>query len=337
MMTSLSTILGTNIDYYVRVDFDGFMQIIDELGGVDIEVENTLDDYSYPIRGQEDNANYYARYEHLHIEQGMQHMDGSLALKYARSRHAGGSEGSDFARARRQQLILEAVKAKLLSRNTLLKPGMVSRIISDLNQNIKTNLDVWALIKLWNDYKNIDRSQIINKVLSDGPDGLLMSSRGDEGAYILIPQSGNFKEIQAFTQNIFGTAEVDNGTDNNTEEDNTNNEPSKDTSVIEIDKLEKETKIAVLNGTWVSGLAAKTALGLQEYGFRIIETANAPTREYTKSVIYDLSYGKELKALEILKSAGQAEIAYDAPSWLETYKNSPDHPDFILIIGADSN
>ncbi|MDD3285298.1 MAG: LCP family protein [Patescibacteria group bacterium] len=337
MTKSLSSILGTSINYYVSIDFDGFVNIIDELGGVDVNIENTFDDYSYPIRGEEDNPDYYARFEHLHFDQGWQHLDGSLALKYARSRHASGLEGSDFARAKRQQLILEAVKTKLLSRNTLLKPAMLSRIISELNRNIKTNLDVWALIKLWNDYKDIDRSQISNKVLNDGPDGMLVASRGEDGAYILIPQTGNFKVIQNFVQNIFGE-NTDTAVKNNQADTKTTAylEPENSTTSnpIAIGKVQGEAKVAVLNGTWISGLAAKTAVNLQNYGFKVNETANAPTREYEDSIIYDLSYGQKLQNLEILQAAGQATLAYDAPSWLETYKNSPDKPDFILIIGA---
>lgn len=328
MMASLSSTLGVEINYFVRVDFEGFVKIIDELGGVTVNVENTIDDYSYPIKGREDNPDYYSRFEHLHIDAGEQHMDGSLALKYARSRHAAGISGSDFDRARRQQIIIEAVKDKLLSRNTLLKPGMLSRIISELNKNIKTNFDIWELIKLWNDYKNIDRSMIINQVLSDGPNNYLMASRGENGAYILIPKTGNFNDIQAFVRDIFGeTVEVKQIIENEKPED-----AEKSTK---IEKIETEAKVAVLNGTWISGLAAKTALELQNYGFIITETANAPTREYDNSVIYDLSFGNDIKALETLKAAGTASLAYDAPSWLETYKNSPDHPDFILIIGSD--
>ncbi|MGE5425673.1 MAG: LCP family protein [Bacillota bacterium] len=324
MTNALTTILGVDIPYYVRVDFNGFIEVIDELGGVDVDVENTIDDYSYPIRGQEDNPNYYARYEHLHIDKGMQHMDGSLALKYARSRHASGISGSDFDRARRQQLLIEAVKDKLLSRNSLLKPGMLTRIISELNRNIKTNLDVWALIKLWNDYKNIDRSMITNEVIGDGENGLLMSSRGENGAYILIPKTGNFDDIKTLVRDIFGTpAPVTSGDESDTNK----------VEIQQIEKLDKEASVAVLNGTWISGLAAKTAQSLEEYGFKVTETANAPTREYDSSVIYDLSLGRELKALEALKAAGQASLSYDSPSWLDAYKNLPDQPDFILIIG----
>ncbi|MBN2884341.1 LCP family protein [Patescibacteria group bacterium] len=329
MAETLSSVLDLKIDYYIRIDFDGFIKIIDELGGVDVDVENTLDDYSYPIRGEEENPDYFARFEHLHIEAGQQHMNGSLALKYARSRHAYGVEGSDFARAKRQQLILEAAKDKLLSKNNLLKPGMLSRIIAELNRNIKTNLDVWAMLKLWNDYKDVQREQISNTVLSDGPGGFLIAGRGEDGAYILIPQTGNFNKIQEMLKNIFGNNE---SVSNNNQ---TNNKIETQTSIIQIEKIDKEIKVAVLNGTWVSGLAANTAINLQEYGFKIIETANAPTREYTESVIYDLGYGKELKALEILQAAADAKLVYDAPSWLETYKNSPEHPDFILIIGSN--
>ena len=337
MASALSSTLNTEINYYIRVDFDGFVEIIDELGGIEVNVENAFDDYTYPIRGQEENPDYYARFEHLHFDQGKQHMNGSLALKYARSRHASGIEGSDFARAKRQQLIIEAVKDKLLSRSTLLRPGMISRIIGDLNRNFKTNLDVWAFIKLWNDYKDIDRSQIINKVLSDGPDGLLISSRGEDGAYILIPQTGNFKEIQNLTQNIFNSNNIENNSTSNNKKGQQNTDNITTVKPDKIEKITEEVKVAVLNGTWISGLAAQTALTIQEYGFNITETANAPTREYENSTIYDLSYGKQLKALEVLKTAGQASLAYDAPSWLETYKKSPEHHDFILIIGTNSN
>lgn len=324
MIDLMSFNLNIPIHYYVRLDFQGFIKVIDELGGIEVNVENNLNDYQYPIMGEEENPDYYARYEHLSIEKGLQKMDGSLALKYARSRYAAGLEGSDFARARRQQLILSAVKEKLLSKNNLLKPIMVSRVISELNRNIKTNLDIWEMLKLWNDYKGINQNEIISQVFDDGPSGLLMATRGEGGAYILIPQTGNFKEIEEKIVNIFGEAQ-------SVDEDNLSQ--TENEIVIEVEKIDKDIKVTVLNGTWISGLAAQNALKLQEYGFKINDTANAPTRAYENSVIYDLSYGKELKALEILKTVSQAKIAYDAPSWLEVYKNKAEQSDFILIVG----
>lgn len=328
MTSSLSNILDTPIDYYLRMDFQGFIKIIDELGGIDVKVENDLNDYSYPILGQEENDDYYARFEHLQVKKGQRHMNGSLALKYARSRHAAGIEGSDFARARRQQLIIAAVKDKLLSRGNLLKPMMISRIVSELNKNIKTNLDVWEILKLANDYKGIDQENIINQVYDDGPGGLLMASRGENGAYILIPQSGNFDLIKQSVNEIFGTEAV-------VVDDKEADKPSVSLpeADVKIEKITKDLRVTVLNGTWVSGLAAKKALTLQEYGFIVAETGNAPTRSYDKSIVYDLSYGKEIKSLEILQALSDAKLAYDAPSWLETYKNKSESSDFILITG----
>ena len=123
-------------------------------------------------------------------------MNGATALKYARSRHAAGSEGSDFARARRQQLVLEAIKDKLFSTRTLLNPVMITKLANELNKNISTNLSAWEILRLWDIFKDVNRSQIINKVLSDAPDGLLISGTGEDGAYILTPRSGNFSEIK---------------------------------------------------------------------------------------------------------------------------------------------
>jgi len=159
---ALAELLQIPIHYYVRVDFNGFVEVIDELGGIEVNVENTLDDYTYPIKGEEDNPNYYARFEHLHIDQGSQKMSGELALKYVRSRHALGLEGSDFARAKRQQIVLEAVKEKLLSRQTLLNPVTIGKLVSEFNKNVTTNLNVWEMLRLWDLFKDINREQIIN-------------------------------------------------------------------------------------------------------------------------------------------------------------------------------
>jgi len=237
---AISDLLQIPIDYYVRADFNGFVNIIDELGGIEVNVENTLDDYSYPIDGQEDNPNYYARFEHLHFDKGLQTMNGAMALKYTRSRHAAGAEGSDFARAHRQQLVLEAVKNKLLSSQTLLNPVMVAKLVNEFSKNISTNINAWEILRLWDLFKNVDQAQIINKVLSDAPDGLLISGVGEDGAYILTPRSGNFGEIRTLAQNIFSNLPAV--------------QPEK------VETITDNASVLVLNGTWISGLAGKTSV-----------------------------------------------------------------------------
>ncbi len=317
MTKILSDILGTPINYYVRADFQGFINIIDEMKGVEVNVENTLDDYSYPVMGREDNPDYYSRYEHLHVEKGLQKMDGSLALKFARSRHGVGKEGTDFARARRQQLILQAVKEKLLSKSTLLNPATIVKISAQLNEHIDTNLQVTDMLALWGKYKNIDHSKIINEVIDNQANGLLVDTRGEDGAYLLVPKSGNFEQIKSFVQNIFG-------------ETKTSSTP------IEIKPIAKSTNIQLINGTWVSGLASKIAVELDPYNFKAAKITNGAERNFTKSLIYDLTYGKNDGVIKSLSELTGATLAFDNPTWLETLKKETSTPGIILILGTDA-
>lgn len=320
---AIGDLLNAPMDYYVRVDFSGFEKVIDQIGGVDVYVDNTLDDYAYPILGNEDNADYYSRYEHLHIDQGWQHMDGSLALKYARSRHGVGGEGSDFARARRQQKILSAVKEKIISANFLLSPTRVSSLISTLHGNISTNLKVWEILKLWSIVKNIDTSTIINRVLDNSAAGLLVDDRGLNGAYILSPRSGDFSEIQYLFNGIFGAVS--------------------DTKVKGSSQSKEDITLTIFNGTWVNGLGSRVALDLEREGINVVEIANSTRHNFEKSVIYDLSFGAKRDALQELKEKTNANIAPTLPDWLKeelmarNAERKRVQPDFILILGTDAD
>ena len=137
---ALSKLLGIDISYYVTVDFDGFEKLIDQFGGVDVTVDRDLVDYNYPIRGREDAYPISSRFEKLVIKKGLHHFDGATALKYARSRHALGPEGSDFARSKRQQKILSALKDKILATGTLFNISKVNSLLSAYNKNVQTNL-----------------------------------------------------------------------------------------------------------------------------------------------------------------------------------------------------
>jgi polyisoprenyl-teichoic acid--peptidoglycan teichoic acid transferase len=325
-MEALSSVFQIPIHYYIRADFQGFINIINEIGGIEIYVENTLDDYSYPIFGEEDNPNYYARFEHLHIEKGWQRMDGELALKYTRSRHAYGLEGSDFARAKRQQIVLEAIKNKLLSRQTLLNPVTISNLITEFNRHISTDLEAWEMIKLWNLFKNIKKEEVINQVLSDAPNGLLKSSISEEGAYILTPTSGNFGEIRKLFQNIL---------ENNDKKYNQEEENEKESS-LEITLIEP-ANIIVKNGTWINGLASETASRLEKYDLTILDISNAQERDQQESIIFDLTYGNKNEALMALEEITGAEQNFAFPDWIKDYQNQEETVDFILLLGTDAN
>lgn len=224
-------ITGQKIDYAVVLDFQGFITLVDYLGGIDVNVANTLDDYSYPVEGKEDDtcgksdkeiedftatnsaeqdlwAFLPCRYTHVHVPKGINHMDGQTALEFVRSRHGVGSEGSDFARSRRQQLVIAALKDKALSLGVLLNPVKLVGVYNILKANINTNIDTDKIddfIKLANKLKN---GQIQNYVIDQGDyitdrNGLLINPPISEEyrmKWVLIPRvgNGNFSEIQQY-------------------------------------------------------------------------------------------------------------------------------------------
>jgi len=136
---TVAEILGQPIDYIFVLDFDGFERAVDILGGVEVEVGRSFDDYQYPIAGKEKDLcngdkEFKCRYEHIHFEVGKQLMDGKTALKYVRSRNAEGEEGTDFARSLRQQKFLEAFRQKLISPQVYLQPKKLY-LLSQVFQN----------------------------------------------------------------------------------------------------------------------------------------------------------------------------------------------------------
>src|SRR3990167_10768636 len=152
-------VTGQNVDYGIKIDFSGFVAAVDIIGGLDINVENTLDDYAYPLSGKEDDTcgnsdenikefiatgpaeleiqeKFSCRYTRLHFDKGPTHMDGETALKFVRSRHALGLEGSDFARSKRQEKVIQSFKDRLFSLNTFLNPVKILNLIDVIKDSI---------------------------------------------------------------------------------------------------------------------------------------------------------------------------------------------------------
>lgn len=138
--SAISETTGQPIHYAVVLEFAGFIEIIDSVGGVEVDVERSFDDYKYPIPGKEDVEPETDRYEYLHFDEGLQTMDGALALKFARSRHAEGEEGTDFARSMRQQKIIYAFVNKVFSTENLLSVNKTKELISKISDSVDTDI-----------------------------------------------------------------------------------------------------------------------------------------------------------------------------------------------------
>jgi len=198
--------LGLPVHYYAVVDFKIFKDSIDAIGGVDVNVETGFDDFQYPIEGKE-NAPENERYQSLHFEEGLTHMDGDTALKFVRSRHGNNNEGTDFARSKRQQKLLLAVKDKALSLETLFNPIKLKELYTAYSSNVETDIDLGTIQGFYLLTKQTNFNAIKSFVLDDrsaSSDGGLLYAPEDTslygGAYVLIPRAGDFSQIHAYVQ-----------------------------------------------------------------------------------------------------------------------------------------
>ncbi|MCS7092916.1 MAG: LCP family protein [Patescibacteria group bacterium] len=117
----ISDIVGMPIHYALVIKIDQLKELIDYLGGIEIEVENSFIDDKFPIKGKENDScngdpQLKCRYETVIFNRGKNYMSGETALKFIRSRNAQGKEGSDFAREKRQQKVIEGIRYKLIEK-----------------------------------------------------------------------------------------------------------------------------------------------------------------------------------------------------------------------------
>lgn len=212
----INEVTGISVDYFVAIDFSNFVNIIDILGGIEVDVQKPFDDYFYPVKGLENETcgfsnqkiaevhqkysgfdlekQFTCRYEHLHFEKGKQTMDGATTLKFVRSRHSD-QYGGDFARSERQHLVLLAIKEKIISIN-ILNTG--NQILDRLKKSVTTDIDTNLLKELLEPLGNITQYQANNIYITE--ENLLNSSKSSSGQYILQPKlgQGNFQGIKNY-------------------------------------------------------------------------------------------------------------------------------------------
>jgi LCP family protein required for cell wall assembly len=150
---------GIPINYYAWVGLDGFIKVIDTVGGVDVDVLHPITDDNYPDDVGANAHNPFA-YKRLYIPPGPQHLSGTEALEYVRSRHA--DLVGDFGRSARQQQVLGALKTKLDSPDII---GKLSDIAHDLDGYVKTDMQLTDVFKLMNFARGFNLNSIQRVIL----------------------------------------------------------------------------------------------------------------------------------------------------------------------------
>lgn len=161
---------------------------------------------------------FSCRFEQLHFNAGETHLNGKTALKYVRSRKGTNDEGSDFARSKRQQKVLEAVRNKVLSLETLADPGRVSELINTFAKSIDTDITAKNALEFYKLSKNLDKTHSIviddsmRKNLPDGKKSLLYNPpTGDyDGVYVLVSQDDDYSTIQKYIALIMSGKDPEN-------------------------------------------------------------------------------------------------------------------------------
>ncbi|MCL5435488.1 MAG: LCP family protein [Patescibacteria group bacterium] len=295
----MQNLSGEAIPYYGVIDFSGFKQAIDDLGGIDVNVERSFQDSAYP--------DYKGGYlPTIKFETGLQHMNGERALQFARSRHGTNGEGSDFARSRRQQKILVATRDKA-GKLKLSSLSTISKLLNNFADHFKTNLEPWGIKRLYDLIHNVKDENIVS--LSLDPTGGIICNMIDEntGAYILSYCTGKSSaDLKTFIADRFT-----------------------------LGVLFKETpKVEFQNSTKVNGLAQKAETVVGRYNMETT-TANFPdSAVYSLTTIYDLTGGKKPRTLQYLTDTLGSYVATGPYPHLD--KLPEPKPDFVVVLGADS-
>jgi len=324
--------LGVPVHAFVKVDFDGFRNIIDTLDGIDIDVPQTIDDPKYP-----DN-NY--GYDPFYIEAGHHTLDGYDALRYARTR---ATPGSDFSRAKRQQQVLLAIRDKALQLNMLPK---IPELWSSMSGTVETSLSLVDILELAKLASAVDTGNIQSAVI--GPSMTIDYVVPDTGARVLLPRR---EKIRALIDEMFveseptaPAAEAQAAVDAaappqvDTEAASTVQAQARAEEIQQQAERQQEIKeflaqedarLVVQNGTSIPNLASQTALYLKQQGFNIFQhgTADSSTYEHTVIVVYNENKTFTLDVLKAIFNVDEENIRRSP--------NLKSDLDFRVIIGSD--
>jgi LCP family protein required for cell wall assembly len=290
--------LGIRVHYYVRLNFEGFVRIIDRIGGIDIDVPQEIRDTQYP---DPDNPGAYTT---IYIPAGLQHMDGKTALKYARTRHV----DNDFGRLGRQQQVIMAVRDRVLRLELIpqLLPQL-SELMNEMGDAVQTDLQPADLIRLAQWTEQIEDGNIKSGIIDSS---MTLPLTTYDGAQVLVL---NREEVRPLIKELFP-----------------DNSPELDEAQVEdLDRLAAEQAyIAVQNGTTTGSLASRTAAFLKERGFQVVQFGNADRFDYVQTVIIDYS-GKSYTVGRL------AQLFHVAESNIQHLSDVASEVDILLIIGQD--
>lgn len=277
--------LGVPINYYAQIDFGAFVQFIDEIGGVKIDVPEPI---TIDLLGSGSATKKT-------LQPGVQVLPGEWALAYARARY---TEGGDFDRAGRQQQVIMAIRDRVLSLNML--PVLLSKanvLYQQLASGIHTNLTLEEATKL-----AVLASQVPKENIRQGVIGKeqVLFGRSPDDLSILIPI---VDKIHVLRDEIF-TASGALG--------------SLAPGTAQEKMIAENARVSILNGSSQAGLGQETAAYLQGLGVNVVQVNESAQRASLTSITdvsgkpYTMRYLVDLMQIKPMRISADAESGTQA-------------------------
>jgi LCP family protein required for cell wall assembly len=294
---SVEAAIGVKVDYYITINFDAFVGFIDLIGGIEVDVPETIDDPLYP-------DSCYG-YDPFYITAGRHHLDGQTALKYARTR---ATFQGDIDRAARQQQVVMAVRERVLRLDMITKLApRAGELWFTFQNNVRTNLTLDEAVQLILLSQDISQERIRTEVLDYN---YVINETTPSGQYVLIPRRDEIRDLrdQLFAPPAIPTPVIEN---------------------LPAMMQSENARIAIHNGTQAFGLAAKTQDYLSSnYGFSIVEIGNADAATYRTTQIID--YGSHYNTTRYL-----AQVMSVPPLNISSSSRPAGEYDILIILGKD--
>lgn len=292
---TVSKMAGVDINHYAEINFDGFKEIVDALGGIEVEV---------PVEINDSDAGG-------HLDAGLQTLSGDQALILCRSRNTYGDYADpDSMRAANQRLVLSAIAKKMLSSD----PATIASTVSALSKHVTTDLNVTDIIGLAQTMRGLDPQTDIytamEPVTSKYVDGgwYTYTNEAEWKAMIARMNNGEPPSSEAIVDETSGTVIATTGE--------------------ELTAAQKSASVSVRNGCGVAGLGDKAATKLKEAGFTNVSTGNAESFDYGKTVIVYNSATNKYEAEQIAGALGAGTAMMNDGNYILS-------SDFLVVLGSD--
>lgn len=257
----VQNVSGLHINYNALVNFKGFQQAIDTVGGVTFTVPETV--YDPTMAWENRGSPYIAR-------AGQATFDGFHALMYVRSRET----SSDFARSQRQRLVMVALMQKVFTLGTLSNPQKISSLLDALGNNVVTDISITDLTHMYGITKKIPEADVQSVDFSTKPNQYITTGM-IHGQSVVYPLAGinNYDAIRSYVRNTIKDGYM----------------------------AKENARVMVVNGSSDPQLATTKANILKSYGYNVTSVVDTASKQYETTTVVDLTKNKKPYTAQYLK------------------------------------